>query len=338
MGKTNIIDFYIKFDPEKDSKESLARKILYSIFIKRIKAKKPVVAAIIAKSGEGKSYACNKLIDEIMMMQGVDLVKNIKFFDVATIANPLQYAEKLDKILNDKEYKKINCMAVHDSRTVISSTTWRSFVNTAIADVNALSRAVKPLMFFFISQAWKDIDSNIRSTITHYITVSRPNSKNYSRMEISVVWNDERDIEKPKFKKRKIRGVVIYPDGRYRYFTPDSLYIKWLRKPLQDRFEKLDYEGKQLIIKNKMNKILSEIKTEMGDYTEKIDSMVEWYVKHTDSLAEIAKRTKKGWSFKKTVKDLHDLSPGEVKLFQDRFNDKMSSLDMVRMEEENNEK
>src|SRR6056297_688344 len=337
MGKPQIIDFYVKFNPETETKEDLARKILYSLFIKRVKAKKPVVAAIIAKSGEGKSYACNKLIDELMWIQGIDLLENMHLFDTATIANPVQYAEKLDLILNDKNYKKLNVMAVHESRTVISANNWRSFVNTAIADVNAMSRAIKPLMFFFISQAWKDIDSNVRSTITHYITITRPNSKNYSRMEISVVWNDERAIEKPRFKKRKIRGVVEYPDGRARPFTPDSLYLRWLRKPIQERFEKLDYEGKKLILQNKMSKIIGDMKAEMGDFTEKIDTMVDWYISHTDSLQEVAKRTKKGWTFNKNLKSLHDLSPQETKLFQQRFNEKITESEMVRKEDNQND-
>lgn len=334
MGRKNSkVDFCVSWDPKKETKEDLARKVLYSIFVKRTKAKKPVVAAIIAKSGEGKSYGCNKLIDEIMWIQGVDLVKNMDYFRMATIANPIQYAEKLDKILNDKKYKKLNVMAIHESRTVVSSKNWRSFVNTAIADVNAMSRAIKPLMFFFISQAWKDIDSNIRSTITHYITISRPNSQNYSHMSINVVWNDERDIDNPKFKRRAIKGVVIYPDGRRRFWVPDGLYLKWLRQPLQEEFEKLDYEGKKVVLDSKMSKIIAEMKADMGDYTEKIDTMVEWYMGRTDELQSLARRTKKGWKFKSTLKDLHDLSPKEAEYFQDRFNQKFQENDMVRKEE-----
>jgi len=330
VGKKTNIDFWVKFNPLKDSPEELSRRILYSIFVKRTKAKKPVVAGVIAKSGEGKSYALNKISDELMYIQGIDFLEHMDFFDTMTIANPLQYAEKLDKILYDKKYKKLNVMVVHDARTVVSSKNWRTFVNTAIADVNALSRAIKPLMFFFISQAFKDIDPNVRSTLTHYITVSRPNSGHYSRMEISVIWNDERDIEKPKYRKRKIRGVVEYPDGRKRMFIPDSLYLKWLRKPLQERFEKLDYEGKSVILKNKMSKIMSEMKAEIGNDSIKIDSMVDWYFKNTDMLGSIARRNKNGWKVKNDLRNLHDLTPEECRLFERRLNDKMKDSDMIK--------
>jgi hypothetical protein len=334
MSKNTKIDFYVKFDPKNDSPEDLTRRILYAIFVKRIKAKKPVVSAIIAKSGEGKSYGTNKVVDELMGIQGVDLVENMDFFDTLTIANPLQYAEKLDKMLFDKKYKKLNCMLVHEARSVVSAKNWRNFVNTAIADVNAMSRSIKPLMFFFVSQAFKDIDSNVRSTLTHYISISRPNNGNYSRMEIFVLWHDESDIEKPKFRRRKIRGVVEYPDGKRRLFIPDSLYIKWLRKELEARFDKLDYEGKSMILKNKMSKIMAELKAEIGDNTVKIDSMVDWYLKHTDMLSSIAKRGKRGWRVKVDLRRLHDLTPEESRLFEKRLNDRFKEEDLIREEEE----
>lgn len=332
-GNKTKIDFWVKFDPDNDTPEELSRRILYSLFVKRVKAKKPVVAAIIAKSGEGKSYGCNKVIDELMYIQGIDLVENMDFFDVITIANPLQYAEKLDKMLYDKRYKKVNCMAVHESRTVVSAKNWRTFVNTAISDVNAMSRAIKPIMFFFISQAFKDIDSNVRSTLTHYINITRPNSANHSRMEIYTLWNDEKDIEKPKFRKRKIRGVVEYPDGRRRLYIPDSLYLKWLRKPLQERFEQLDYEGKSLLLKSKMGKIMSEMKAELGNDSVKIDSMVEWYIKRVDMLSSVARRNKNGWKVKADIRKLHDLTPEESKLFETRLNAKMKESNMLKEKE-----
>lgn len=329
MAKGTKIDFWVKFNPDKDSPEELSRRILYSLFVKRTKAKKPVVAAVIAKSGEGKSYGVNKIADEIMHIQGIDLVQNMELFDVLTIANPLQYAEKLDLLLYDKRYKKVNLMVVHESRSVVSAKNWRSFVNTAISDVNAMSRSIKPLMFFFISQAFKDIDSNVRSTLTHYITITRPNSGHHSRMEISVIWNDEKDIEKPKYRKRKIRGIVEYPDGRTRLFVPDSLYLKWLRKPLQERFETLDYEGKSAILKSKMAKIISEIKSEFDDNSVKIDAMVEWYFKRSDMLGSVARRGRAGWKVKKDIRELHDLTPEEAKLFESRLNDKFVKSGMI---------
>lgn len=328
----HLRDFVVRYDPDKDSLADLTDRILYSIFVKRIKANKPLIAAVIAKSGEGKSWGINKLFEILMRIQNVKQDRIIDFFEMATITNPLDYANKIDTIFQDKNYKKLNMAIVHEAKMLINSATWQSFVNMAIADINSMSRAIKPLMFFYISQFIKDIDPKVRPTLTHYITFQRP-LKGTSKMRIELIWNDERDIEKPKLKKRRITGFLVYPDGSYRRFTPSYFEVQSPSPEINEIFEKLDFEGKSQIIKHKLSKLLTSIKADIGITGQKIDLMVDYYAKDIDLVSSIAKRSKRGWRLNKNVRKMYDLTASEERLFEKKLSDKLKEQGVLSEEE-----
>lgn len=61
---------------------------------------------------------------------------------------------------------------------------------------------------------------------------------------------------------------------------------------------------------------------DMGiDESKKIDLMVEFYAKHTESLTTIGKRYKDVWKLKKNVREMFDLTQEEKKLFETKLND-----------------
>lgn len=328
-------DFVVFFDSKKDSKEELTRRILYSVFVRRIKANKPLVAAVIAKSGEGKSWGINRLFEVLMEVQGVSKDSVLDFFKVATISNPLQYSEKMDILFNDKNYKKLNVAIVHEAKMLINSANWQSFSNMAIADVNSMSRSLKPIMFFYLSQFIKDIDPKVRPTITHYITFERP-LRGKSKMKIEIVWNDERDIEKPKLRKRQLSGYIVDEKGNYTRFSPSYFEMNKPSDDITDLFEKIDFEGKSMIIKKRLSKIIDSIKAELGDTSDRVETLVEYYSTNIELIHTIAKRFRGNWRIKKETRDLHDLNREESRIFERRMNEVLKEKSMI-LEEQINE-
>lgn len=311
-------DFVVKYDPEKDTQIDLSKRILYSLFIRRIKARKPVVAFVGGDSGEGKSYSILTIEDILLGMQNIDMVNHV---DDVNVYTPLQYPEKIHKLLFDKELKKINMIAVHEARDVVKAKDWNKFITTAIADVNAQSRSIKRLCFFISSQFIRDITTDIRYTLNYYITVERPISLRKVKMYINVMWKDDKDLEKPKLKKRRIVGFIIYPDGRRRRLIPSYLLLDKPRKEIIEIFERGDKESKEKIIKRKLAKLMKELETDLGMDTKKMSSMIEFYTKNDYQLTQIGKFTRKGdLRLKREFREMHDLTSEEAKSFEIQLN------------------
>jgi ABC-type dipeptide/oligopeptide/nickel transport system ATPase component len=87
-----------------------------SLFVKRLHHKKPSITGIFGGSGEGKSWTSLKIQKLIADMEGWDINKHLKDVNVFT---PLEYPEKINKILHDKELKKVNIIVVHESRKTL---------------------------------------------------------------------------------------------------------------------------------------------------------------------------------------------------------------------------
>jgi hypothetical protein len=310
-------DFAVKYNPETDSPNDLTKRILYAIWIKRLKAHKPVVIFLGGDSGEGKSLTAITLEQILLEVQGLNLKD---FMDDVNIYTPLEYPTKLDALLFNKRLHKVNVLTVHEARTIIQSKQWFSFINQAIGDVNAMSRSIKRLCFIIISQFIKDIDSTIRYTLNYYCTVKRPKGKS-AQLYINVLWKDDRDLEKPKLRKRKLSGYLIFPDGKYRHYIPSYLELGKPSKDLIDIFEKHDYDSKSSIIHNKIEKLIKEMQFDLNVKSNKVDSMVDFYLSHPESLHLIGHRTIKGkWRINDDIRKAHDLTDLESKEFQSKLN------------------
>lgn len=312
-------DFVVKYDPSVDKPEELTKRIIYSILIKRLKAKKPAVVFIGGDSGEGKSYSAIRLIEIMLEIQGLD---PLKYFNAINVYTPLQYPKKLDKLLFDEELKKVNILCMHEAREVVKAKMWQSFLTQAVSDVNAMSRSIKRLCFIIISQFIRDITNDIRYTLNFYMIVRRPKGKK-ARLYINVMWKDDRDLEKPKLRKRKLSGYIVSPDGKYRRFVPQYLELSKPRKELIDIFEAEDYKAKAGIIRKKLDTLLQSMKDELGVASEKVDNMVEWYSKDLDNLHVIGKRWRGKWKVKPEVVKIHKLTTEETVKFEQQLNDKL---------------
>lgn len=327
-------DFVVKYNPEEDDAEDLTRRILFSIWVKRIKHNKPVNVFIGGDSGEGKSFTVLRLQELLCEIQGLDHTEYMQAMNVFT---PLEYPEKLDPILYDKELKKVNMIAIHEARDLVRAKNWQQFMTQAISDVNAQARSVKRLMTFIVSQFIRDITTDMRYTLNFYCTVSRPKGKK-ARLYINVLWKDDRDLERPKLRKRKLSGYLVYPNGRYQRFVPQYLELSKPAKETTDLFERLDRESKSGIIRKKLDRLIDEMKTEMGMESEKVEAMVSYYKKHPDQITTIGKRYRGKWKMTKESREMHDLSRGEVERFERLIREHFEEEGALRPGEEREDK
>jgi hypothetical protein len=323
MGYT---DYVVKYDPNVDTPQDLTRKILYSIFILRVKYKKPAVIFVSGDSGEGKSISSVRLLQELMELQGLDYKKHM---DGVNIYTPIQYPEKLNKILYDKEYKKANILIIHEARTLIKAKMWNSFLTQAIADVNAMSRQIKPMITIIISQFIRDITTDMRYTLNFYVKIKRLRGDSFARMQINVMWKDDRDLEKPKLRKRRLRGFLVYPNGKYRRHSPQYLAIKKPDKEICQEFDRQDAAAKTAIIHQRLEKLVKEMRDDLGLESKKISSMVDWYTEHIENLSLIGKRYKAGWKILKEARQMHDMTSEEVKSFELALNKKLKEMEVI---------
>lgn len=324
-----MFDFAVRYDPSKDSPEDLSKRILYSLFIRPIKMKKPRVVFISGDSGEGKSLGAIRLEELLCGMQGVDVER---FFLDMNVFTPLEYPKKLDRILNDKELKKVNIICMHEAREIIKAKDWHSFLTQSIADVNAMSRSIKRVCFIIISQFIRDITSDVRYTLNYYVRMHR--NKSETRMYISAVWKDDRDLEKPKLRKRRIFGYVIYPDGRRKKYKPDYLIVNKPSEKLIELFDKFDTESKRDIIRRKTNKLIEAMEMDLAGENAKITSMVGWYLERPEELNKVGRLRRGKFVLSKDFGEMHNLTKKEKEVFVNELEKGFKEKGIINKEEE----
>lgn len=315
-------DFAVKHDFNTEPIQDLSKKIIKSIWLNRLKRNKPVVIFVAGKSGEGKSYSVIRIQEILCELQGLDIHEH---FDAINVYTPIQYPEKLDKLLNDKKLKKVNILAVQEAREVIKAKNWSSFLTQAIADINALVRTRKRMCIILVSQTLKDITKEIRYTIDFYVEASRP-ADSPCRLHIYKMYMDNRDLENLKLKKRKIWGHVIDPEKRRIKLYPEYIELSLPNKELTAKFEAKDYESKGQIIKDKMDKLITEIKKDMNIDTKRVDQLVDYYLKNVDQLLTIGKQTRKGWKANKEFREMYKLGMKESTEFETELNNRLAEM------------
>lgn len=322
-------DFIINFDPEKDTENELVERIIYALFISRVRAKKPCIVFMGGDSGEGKSISVLTLM---MIMMKLQNIHHPDWLSVCNIHTPLQYPTKIKKLLFDPEYKKLNMVAIHEARNVVKAKQWNTFLTQSIADVNAMSRSVKRMVTFVVSQFIKDIASDIRYTINYYIIAERPKGR-MTRLKIFIIWKDDRDLEKPKLRKRRIHGYLRLPDGRLRKYKPLYIELDLPSKEIVEAFDNEDTEAKGLIIKNKLDKILKEIKADIGQPGERVEAIVNYYIEHLDQLSIIGKQSRGKWKLKGQISSMYDFNDLELRIFEEKLNKNLKEKGLFKAEE-----
>ena len=306
-------DFVVKYDPKTETGEDITKKVLNSIILRRLKFKKPAILFIAGKSGEGKTHTAVRLQQLLLEILDLDIREYLNDMNVFT---PLEYPTKLDALLYDKRLKKIPIICSHEARDLVRSTNWRDFLTTSIADVNAMSRAVKRLCIMIVSQNFKDIAREIRLTINYYCKVTRPIGHK-ARLQIYTTYEDDRDLDKLKIMKRKLTGYLVYPNGNWKKWTPKYLEVSRLDKDLAKILDTADANAKSGILKRKLNNLMVAMKKDIGQDTDKIKNMVEWYTEHdNENLNHIGTVKKNKVRISKTFKEMHDLDDKETATFE----------------------
>lgn len=297
----------------------LTRRILKSLFIHRQKANKPTIVVFCGDSGEGKSYSTLKLMDALYDMQGIDMSKHLE--DVV-IFTPLEYAKKVENILFNKDLKDLNIIMIDEAREVMKAKLWYSFVNQAIADINAMSRGVKPLIVFVVTQFIKDIDPASRRTINYYGVFRRPYTQS-AYTKLYKVWKDDFDIESPKLRKKPIYGLV-QKGNIYMKFQPGKIKFHLPRPEIRNPYEEKSKAAKTKVIRKKLEDLLKLLESEFKGQYERLDAIVDFYVKNPESLSLIISRSRGKIRIKKEAVQMHDLSQQDIKEFEIRLTQKLA--------------
>lgn len=319
-------DFAIKYNPEKDTGIDLTKKVLFSIIIRRLMYKKPAVMFIAGKSGEGKTHTAVRIQQLLLELRGLDVRDYLQDINVFT---PLEYPKKLNALLYDKRLKKVNIICAHEAREIVRAKDWQSFLTTSIADVNAMSRAIKRLCIMIISQNLKDIAREIRLTVNYYCKVTRPIGHN-ARLYINTMYEDDRDIDQPKIRKRRLTGYLVYPNGKYKKWTPKYLELSRLDKDIAKALDKADVDAKSGILRSKLNKLMEAMKKDIGDDANKLNAMLEWYLNNSDNLTTLGSVRKGKLTLNKEFKEMHSLSDDELKTFTEMINTAMKEKGEIK--------
>lgn len=321
-------DYVVNYDPKNDNQLAVAARILNSLFIKRVKANKPVIWFVGGDSGNGKSYSTLWLQEILLGLQGLNVDDYLEDINIFT---PLEYTTKMDAILNDKRLKKVNVVVIHEARDLVRSSNWNNFLSQTVSDVNTQSRQLKPLIIIIISQFIRDVTTDVRYSLTHYSTVSRPNSRTApSTIRLQKIWKDDRDLEKPKIRRSLFKGFLRLPNGRYQRHVLTGLQLKKPRQELCDRFDALDTEAKRSITQRKFKKLFIEMQKELGiEDATKIDTMVDQFSSNLESIHLLGKRSRGKWRISDQGKKMFDLDKEETIEFERKFTEKLQELGVL---------
>jgi hypothetical protein len=153
-------------------------------------------------------------------------------------------------------------------------------------------------------------------------------------MQIYTIWEDDRDLDNPKLRKRRLCGYLKYPNGKYKKWTPQFLEVRKLDKDIAELLDRADVDAKSGILKGKLNKLMKEMKKDIGNDNNKIDTMVDYYIENNESLQKIGRVKRGKLVIAKDFKEMHALTEYEVKDFTDKLSKRMQEEGIVNEQKE----
>ena len=316
-----VVDFVVNYDTDA---KKMGSEVIRHLTVNRLKARKPVIILLVGDSGEGKSYTGLKIMDIVNNWYGV---KTANHLEDQVVYTPLEYTKKMDAILHDKDKKKLKVLMIDEAREIVSSKLWYSFVNRAIADVNALHRTIKPIILIVVVQFIRDIDPSTRRTVQYYFKCARPLAGSVNLYPFRL-WKDDKDIDNPRLRKRTLKGYYIKNKHKIP-FRPRKFIITMPPKEIYQPYDVINRERKSKIIRRKLEALIKGIEKELG-FSEKVEKLVNYYTEHPELLNLINKKTAKKITMKKDFKEMHDLTPIEVKEFEEQLFNKLKEAELTR--------
>jgi hypothetical protein len=321
------INFRLKTDYEitKDTREKLGQEIISTIYNQRIDARKPCITFMGGASGEGKSLGILRL-NEIVYANEIESDPEL-FLQNQVIYTPFEYAPKFKWILYNKEAKHRKVMVFMESRELVKAKLWYTIINQAIADVNAMSRSVKPLAFTMVSQDISDIDKELRRTINFYGKCIRPIER-HTRISFYQIYSTG-NIENSKILQKKLHGLVWTPTQRY-HIEVGKFIMNLPSKELRKRFEEIDYEKKSGIIMKKLDMLIKVLQKQEPRLS-KLEGLIEVVIKDPSMLNWIVTRNRRTGEFKvkSQFAELYDITKQELQDFERQLIKKLKETGMV---------
>lgn len=287
-------DFVIDYSSDNNE---MMKNILRNIMVNRLEENKPCVIFVTGASGEGKSILAIKLSMVINEYYGID---TLSVLDDIIVYTPFQYMSKTEALLfheekNRPDLKRVKVIIIDEARETMRAKDWYTFINRAIADCNAMSRAIKPMVIIIVSQFIKDIDSDVRHTFNFFIECKRP-FRQSTRFTIEKVTIDNRDLERPKLRKRNVRGLIRKFTGKKHtgYLTFPHFKVSMPPPDITEKYRKSNYQEKAKIIHLRMAQSLEIMKKQYGPGFQTVESLVKYYMDNPDQLLLIRdKKVKK---------------------------------------------
>ncbi|HNV61758.1 MAG TPA: AAA family ATPase [Candidatus Cloacimonas acidaminovorans] len=309
-------------------------RIFYHLFVKKIKADMPCVILITGKSGRGKSSVALHLADILFQEEGLDFAQ---YVDKAVVGSIKDFGPKTKAILQLKELKDCFVLIIDEARATVNSSDWASLINRTVAMVNALSRAVKPLMIIIVAQSLKDVDRATRDTIDYYIKVTRTYG-HPAKIKIYEFYVDDKDVDKPKTKKKLVRGLIT--DGAKK----DTIELTKIAFPrVRDEvwipYKKAMIESKNELLEAEFDKLSQALidKNEDG-HKERVNNLVNFLWSNKYILNNFAKFTRGKWNLKADFVQnfmVNDSEKKEIeKLLKGKVNEEKEELDFKPLVED----
>jgi hypothetical protein len=143
------------------------------------------------------------------------------------------------------------------------------------------------------------------------------------------IWHDTRDLENIKFKKRKVRGIIVMPSGRRIPFMPRYIELRLPNKELLKEFDQQDTKAKSGMLKNIIEKYTQQIKAKFDTENSKLIGAIEFYTNNPDMLGKIGRISRGKFKLKDEVKLMHDFTSEEVRSFGELLQEKMKQKGLL---------
>jgi len=318
-----------KVDYSEDG-EVLFDRIFHSLIVeRRLKKNKPVVLHIYGASGEGKTMIALRIMDSLAKMQGLPPLE--EYLENVMIFNPKQFHDTIQKIRNksDELFWKVNFVDIDEARDLLPSKEWRSKTNQAIADTNAIMRGIKPICIIITSQYVRDVDVNVRRTFNFTIKATRTPGQP-SRLQIHSLYEHDKDIENPSFRRRRLIGKMVMPDGKTQIVKGLNILAYLPRKSLRTLYKSLEWEHKNKILDRRLQMLSEEWSGEKGvDELHKATELAEYYASHPAEMGEILQVRHKKIQLKEKFNTLHSFDSQQRKEFVSRLSYLMKQKGLV---------
>jgi len=307
-----MIDFQVEW---QGTEEATTEKILEHLVSRPLSSGLPQTIAMIGKSRTGKSVLALLIQDIIYKSKGLDFVEILEH---CVLIKPNDYSTKTRAILKGetKLHKKIVSLQMDEAKFLINSDDWQKLKNKAIRTIAATSATIKPMAFFIVAQMLGDIDSKTRKTIDYLFVITRkPGQK--PRVIPYTFYEKINDVDRVRVSPRRIRGNIIYPDGRSVFYTP-TFRPSLPRKEVLEKYWSFEKKDKASEIFALLDEIEDESNKLAGKDQEKIKDFANHLVNNPEELAKIGKwsSSSKKWVFDKSAKQRYNYGNKEFKLIE----------------------